>query len=677
MRSKPRSGTRAFGRGLHHLAHAGRTGRRRALPGGAGARRVRGGARPGGGVPRRPGEISDPDTRLRFMAPSAERFADAMGRLGIGNDSRVVLYSNGSIMWATRVWWMLRGFGFDGAAVLDGGFAKCRRKEDPSPPSRAATPPARFDARPRPGFFVGRGHVLARLDDDDAAMVNALAPEFFLGAGPSRYGRPGAHPGKRQRARREPSRSRRRDLRAARRGPAGARSGRRHPGQARRRLLRGRDLRDGRSSSCCTSSAIPTSPSTTARWGNGPETPPPDRDRTARQRRLNPGRRPGRPRAPAPGRRPATVPPESHRSPPESRGLAARGRARYLALSAPALPDRDMSLEFRKLHPSFGAKPAPSTSGRCATRTPSSRFARRWTATRWSSSESSGFRTTSRSPSPPGSTESFTARPASACSRRAASATRRSPTSRTSAPDGELLESDARRRLYGLANRLWHTDASFQDPRGRYSMLAALVVPEVAADTEFADMRAAYDTLPAGTKASLEGLRVHHSIAYSRQTLGFEFSEEESGRLRGAVHPLVLANPRNGRRSLYLAPTPRGSSTGRSGREAAAPRPHGARHPAGAGVPALLADGRLRDLGQPRHHAPRASVRRHRPSPGNAPRDDPRRRRPGPGRPARVAKAAAAREAAPKKVGRGRGARPARHKGGGTHRCSHCAGVGW
>ena len=120
-------------------------------------------------------------------------------------------------------------------------------------------------------------------------------------------------------------------------------------------------------------------------------------------------------------------------------------------------------------------------------------------------------------------------------------------------PEGELLESDARRRLYGLANRLWHTDASFQDPRGRYSMLAALVVPEVAADTEFADMRTAWDTLPDGTKASLEGLRAHHSIAYSRQTLGFEFSEEESDRLKGAVHPLVLTNPRNGRRSLYLA----------------------------------------------------------------------------------------------------------------------------
>src|SRR5262249_58497749 len=59
--------------------------------------------------------------------------------------------------------------------------------------------------------------------------------------------------------------------------------------------------------------------------------------------------------------------------------------------------------------------------------------------------------------------------------------------------------------------------------------------------------------LPEETKARLEGLRVHHSIAYSRQTLGFEFSPEEAGRLEGAVHPLVRVIPRSGRRSLYLA----------------------------------------------------------------------------------------------------------------------------
>jgi len=118
---------------------------------------------------------------------------------------------------------------------------------------------------------------------------------------------------------------------------------------------------------------------------------------------------------------------------------------------------------------------------------------------------------------------------------------------------GDILQSDDRRRMYSLGNRLWHTDASFQDPPGRYSMLSAKVVPPVAADTEYADMRAAYDALDAGMKERLEGLRVHHSIAYSRQTLGFEFSHGEQEALKGAIHPLIRTIPRSLRRSLYVA----------------------------------------------------------------------------------------------------------------------------
>jgi alpha-ketoglutarate-dependent 2,4-dichlorophenoxyacetate dioxygenase len=117
---------------------------------------------------------------------------------------------------------------------------------------------------------------------------------------------------------------------------------------------------------------------------------------------------------------------------------------------------------------------------------------------------------------------------------------------------GEIMQTADRRRMYALGNRLWHTDASFQDPAGRYSMLHARVVPPVAADTEFADMRAAYDELPEDLKALIEGLRVHHSIAHSRRTLGFEFSPEEDAQLQGAVHPLVRELP-YGRRSLYIA----------------------------------------------------------------------------------------------------------------------------
>ena len=119
--------------------------------------------------------------------------------------------------------------------------------------------------------------------------------------------------------------------------------------------------------------------------------------------------------------------------------------------------------------------------------------------------------------------------------------------------EGKILPGEDRRRAYALGNRLWHTDASFQDPPGRYSMLSAKVVPPVAADTEFADMRAAYDDLDDELKARLEGLQAHHSIAYSRSVLGFEFSAEEQEKLKGAIHPLVRTNPNTGRKSLYLA----------------------------------------------------------------------------------------------------------------------------
>src|SRR5687767_5956563 len=86
---------------------------------------------------------------------------------------------------------------------------------------------------------------------------------------------------------------------------------------------------------------------------------------------------------------------------------------------------------------------------------------------------------------------------------------------------GNILPAEDRRRQYSLANRLWHTDGSFQDPAGRYSTLHACVLPPVRSDTQFADMRAAYDALDDAEKNELEGLTVHHSIAYSRQMLGF------------------------------------------------------------------------------------------------------------------------------------------------------------
>ena len=119
--------------------------------------------------------------------------------------------------------------------------------------------------------------------------------------------------------------------------------------------------------------------------------------------------------------------------------------------------------------------------------------------------------------------------------------------------NGELADVADRRRLSILSNRLWHTDASFVDPAGRYSLLSAKVVPEIRADTEFADMRSAWDALDPDEQRRLAGLRAFHSIVHSRHTIGFDFSPEEAARLPGAVHPLVRTLPGSGRRALYLA----------------------------------------------------------------------------------------------------------------------------
>jgi thiosulfate/3-mercaptopyruvate sulfurtransferase len=142
------------------------------------------------------GEFSDQTTRLRFMMPPIAQLEKAFGRHGLGPAARVVLYSVGTMMWATRFWWMLKSLGFDGAAVLDGGLDQWKAEGRPteSGPTRGY-PPATFTARPRPGFFVDKGVVLAATRDPGTVVVNALGPQFHRGLEPSRYGRPGRVPG--------------------------------------------------------------------------------------------------------------------------------------------------------------------------------------------------------------------------------------------------------------------------------------------------------------------------------------------------------------------------------------------------------------------------------------------------------------------------------------------------
>ncbi|MFN4088454.1 MAG: sulfurtransferase [Alphaproteobacteria bacterium] len=140
------------------------------------------------------GDLSDPDSALRFTAPTPERLAEAMGRLGVGEGTRAVLYSTDSPQWATRLWWMLRANGFDAAAVLNGGFAKWRREGRPVSTEPAAYPPGRFVPRPRPGLFVGRSEVAAAIGDPGTCIVNALSAEQHRGEGGITYGRAGRIP---------------------------------------------------------------------------------------------------------------------------------------------------------------------------------------------------------------------------------------------------------------------------------------------------------------------------------------------------------------------------------------------------------------------------------------------------------------------------------------------------
>src|SRR6266581_5993648 len=108
---------------------------------------------PGAGFLDLQGEFSDQTTPLRFMKPSTAQLTAAFGRHGIAGDSRVVLYSIGTMMWATRFWWMLRSLGFENASVLDGGFDKWTAEGRPTESGPAkSNPKATFIAAPRPGF---------------------------------------------------------------------------------------------------------------------------------------------------------------------------------------------------------------------------------------------------------------------------------------------------------------------------------------------------------------------------------------------------------------------------------------------------------------------------------------------------------------------------------------------
>lgn len=120
--------------------------------------------------------------------------------------------------------------------------------------------------------------------------------------------------------------------------------------------------------------------------------------------------------------------------------------------------------------------------------------------------------------------------------------------------DNKRLERGDRRRMEALGNRLWHSDATFRIVPARYSLLSGRIVTRNGGNTEFADMRAAYDALDDATKAEIEDLVCEHSLIYSRGQLGFsDFTDEERHRMRPVLHRLVRTHPVTGRKSLLLS----------------------------------------------------------------------------------------------------------------------------
>ncbi|MDJ0655194.1 MAG: sulfurtransferase [Xanthomonadales bacterium] len=140
--------------------------------------------------------LSAPHPTLRFMMPSAERFARILGEHGIGDDHQVVVYSRGGNFWATRLYLMFREYGCDRVSVLNGGWDRWQAEGRVVSQAAPDWPPAVFSPGPPRGLFVNRDAVAAAMDDPDTCLINALSPELHSGAkfNPA-YGRRGHIPG--------------------------------------------------------------------------------------------------------------------------------------------------------------------------------------------------------------------------------------------------------------------------------------------------------------------------------------------------------------------------------------------------------------------------------------------------------------------------------------------------
>ena len=119
------------------------------------------------------------------------------------------------------------------------------------------------------------------------------------------------------------------------------------------------------------------------------------------------------------------------------------------------------------------------------------------------------------------------------------------------ADDGDLLDRDGRRLGSQVANQFWHSDSSFMQHVAKYSLLSAREVPKEGGNTEFADLRAAYDELPDSSKTMVEGLIAEHHVFHSRITLGLKYTPEEISASPPAHWPLVRVHPSSKRKVIF------------------------------------------------------------------------------------------------------------------------------
>jgi len=146
---------------------------------------------PGAGFIDIPGKLSAPSKQYPLILPDENQFVEVMSHCGISNNDQVILYSSSEPIWAARVWWMLRAFGFDNAAILNGGWTKWILEKHLVSNKPCNYEKSQFTARKRSGAFVDKDDVLAAINDEDVRIINALPSSIFSGSSDVVFGRKG------------------------------------------------------------------------------------------------------------------------------------------------------------------------------------------------------------------------------------------------------------------------------------------------------------------------------------------------------------------------------------------------------------------------------------------------------------------------------------------------------